>query len=143
MNLTAEYFQELLERNVIPTSRWRLKFIENEQCFVITDPIYCNVFWIDVWYHFISPRYLAQKYVNEIALPDLTLRVALTSSLKLLQVPPSLQNIVYYASITNYTPFKIEKLSLNTTMIISTLILLAILFFSFIFLRKKPALYYV
>lgn len=141
MYITLEYFNGFVERNKIPSTEWTLKVIENEPCFVLKNPVYCNVFWVDFWYHFMAPKYKAQGHITSIGLQDLTLRVSLTEKLKLLQIPTSLQNIEYYSTISSYSPYRIS-ITLNVVLIIGLIIYTIIVFIS-ITLQKHGRLYWV
>lgn len=134
MILTETYFQDFLARNAIPITQWTLKIIEREQCYVLKDPVYCNIFWLDLWYHFLAPQFTLQKQVTSIALQDLTTRVSITEGLKLLQVPASLQNINYYANLKAHSPFMIN-ISSWTVFISSALAFIVIIAVSIIFYR--------
>lgn len=142
MYITKEYLNGFQTRTNIPATEWSLKIIENQTCFVIKNPVYCNIFWVDFWYHYLSPLFKKQLHFDSIGPQDLTLRVSITESLQLIQVPTSIQNIYYYGNINENTPFKLP-FSINAIFIVGVLLYIIIYFIGLILLRKSPILLYV
>ncbi|UBZ25570.1 PIF-6 [Crangon crangon nudivirus] len=130
MQLTKEYLAGLLERNIIPVAQWSYKIIDNVECFHIKNPVYCNVFWVDMWYYYLAEKFKMQAMVTNLQDQDLTVPVILSVDLRLISAPISLQNVYYYATQTVTTavatPF-IINISSTSVLIISLIVFLCII----------------
>lgn len=142
MILTKEYLVGFLSRTKIPIKEWSIKIIELQTCFVLKNEIYCNVFWVDLWYHYLTPLFKKQNRFISIGPQDLTVRVTITENLNLIQIPASMQNVFYYGNIIEKTPFKLPY-TLNTIMLYGLMLFLMIYFFGLIAFHKSPILLYV
>lgn len=142
MYITKEYLTQFQTRTNIPATEWSLKIIENQTCFVIKNPTYCNIFWVDFWYHYLSPLFKKQIHFDSIGPQDLTLRVSITESLQLIQIPTSMQNIYYYGNICETTPFKLP-FTINIIFIVSVVFYIVIYFIGLVLAKKSPILLYV
>lgn len=137
MKISSKYIKGFFDRNVVPANAWSMKIINNQECYVIKNSIYCNVFWVDFWYHFFAEKFKNQKMIVHIQKQDLTLRVTLSENLELLSLPVSLQNIAYAESykVTD-TPYRIN-ISINTIFLFCILIYAVIIAITFIFFQKS------
>lgn len=141
MKLTKKYMDQLLAKNVIPSSAWHFEIIGGTQCVTIRNPIYCNVFWMDFWYNF-AEVFKTQQMMPTLEKADLTRAVFITSELELISAQSSVESINYFYNLVKQIdlkpvgPYAIKYNSffiLQIYLIIITIIIVASLFLSAIF----------
>ncbi|UVT30874.1 PIF-6 [Penaeus vannamei nudivirus] len=127
MKVTNEYLEDLIKRNAIPLNEWQTKYIGDDYCLIIKNPVYCRVFWLDYWYHVLSPKFKHQDMITEISNQDLEAVVIITESGNFLKVPQDIQNIDYFSKERpTTTKFKIG-MSSSTILIIAFITFLCII----------------
>lgn len=141
MKIPIDYLKGFFERKIIPLSAWSMKFYKDEECFEIKNSIYCNVFWVDFWYHCLQDKFKNQKIITELQKQDLTSKVIISKNFELINAPQSIQNILYYGNYEPTTPFVLD-FSITTVFIFCLTIFILIAIVTTVFFNKSPYLYY-
>lgn len=95
-----------LIKTAIPPSAWKLTKENNEVVYVLTDPTYTNMFWLYMWNKVFADLYRRQNQVQLFRGYDVTIPVYISlPSYKLINLPQTLQNIIYYSTFdSDYKP---------------------------------------
>lgn len=137
MKLDKQYLENLLNKNIIPKSAWSSKYYDNELCYVIKNEIYCKVFWLDFWFNYLSVKFKNQNMIQTVKNQDLTLPVIINQNLKLINVPPTIQSIDYFAQPKiNDTLYRINVPIFNM-LVIAVIVLVIIVTVTILFFKKS------
>ncbi|UBZ25668.1 PIF-6 [Carcinus maenas nudivirus] len=98
MKVPKDYMISLLKKNIIPMVAWSTKYYNGLFCYVIKNPVYCQVFWLDFWHNYVLTQFQNQNMITSVENQNLTLPVIITNDLQFLNIPTIIQNIDYYAS---------------------------------------------
>lgn len=143
MKISAAYLNDLFSRKIIPLSAWSVSIFNDRECFTIRNSVYCNVFWVDFWYHELVRIFSRQKVITQLQKQDLTLPVIISEEFELLSIPTSLQNIGYYGNLTNnsLTPFR-SPITAKITLFIFFISFLFIVFITLFFDNIRNSAYF-
>lgn len=118
----------LLKLNNSFKNAWTEEFIDGKICYCLRNPVYCQAFWVGLWYHYLADEFRRQNYIELIRNTDLTLPVFMTENFEIINAEPVLENIVYYAELQNSpirppveVPFKM--LTIYITFVITFILL--------------------
>lgn len=98
----------------IPLSAFHTEQIELDFVLCLSSPVYCQVFWTNMWYNYFSEMFADQKMIISLQSFDLQHPVYLNKNEQLVHLPPSLQSIVYYAEYKNGLTAKLQPFMVNS-----------------------------
>lgn len=138
MYIPKEYIKNLLAKKTIPVLAWSIEYIDDKLCYTLKNEIYCKIFWMDLWYNYISEKYKSQYMIDNVENLDLTVSVMITRDLQLINAPKVIQNIVYFAStLERYkNPFRIN-ISINAIFYIGICVFILVVILSATIFRNS------
>jgi len=96
---------------------WQLETINDKTYYVINNPIYCQLFWLQLWHDVLAEKFKNQRNIKRLQNGDLSSKVILdVRNGKILQMPSGWANINYTGSksiLENYPPFSINVTGAN------------------------------
>lgn len=110
----------------IPPYAWRYEVINYVGFYTLRNSIYCQIFWLQLWYNDMAIRFQQQNMIRAVDNLDLTLPVFIDENLTLHMAEPIVQSIDYYYTnaTNNSTQFKlpVNMLTVLILFILATVI---------------------
>ena len=144
MRIDNTYLASVIQRDIIPTVAWSAKYYQGKLCYVIKRPTYCIVWWMDFWFNQLAKKFSNQNVISRVPNQDLTLPVIITEDGILLNVPPIIQQIAYYAEEEQVSsPLIFPKITITSVFIFGVLLLISVILLTWLFCWDSPYAMYI
>lgn len=98
----------------IPLSAFRQVRQLNKTYLALTNPVYCQVFWVNLWRNYLADRFAKQKMITHVAAINLDHTVYLDQHENMVLLQPTVQNILYYANHSDHVqPNTVSMFGMN------------------------------
>ena len=91
MRITQEFIDNLSFRG-----GWKIETINEKSFYVLTDPNYCQIFWLQYWYSIGVKAFASQSHITFLNDGDLTTKVILDPTNGDLLMVPQSWNLIFY-----------------------------------------------
>lgn len=75
---------------------WKIETLNNKSFYVLTDPDYCQIFWLEYWYNIGINAFHSQNHIQFLNDGDLRTKVILDPINGDLLMPPQSWNLIFY-----------------------------------------------
>jgi hypothetical protein len=108
MNVTQEFIDNLGFRG-----GWKLETINNKSYYTITNPTYCQIFWLRYWYEIGYKNFANQNFIPQLRDGILTHKVVLDPQTGSLVQTPLGWTLVAYLGSTDFSPRGLIQIPFN------------------------------
>lgn len=91
MRVTQKFIDELSFKG-----GWKIETLNTKSFYVLTDPVYCQVFWIQYWNSIGVKAFSSQRHITFLNSGDLRTKVILDPTNGDLLMGPESWNLIYY-----------------------------------------------